>query len=251
MLVKHKILLLKIIYFLLIELIFIGVQIIVYVTPRSSFSHKSSEKIYQMEFGSLKEPGKPLRDSPAIVKDKNGSLRLELQRDHPMLVQHSQHHTQGWRANGDISLILSKSGPDSPSVDEIIATERYVSGYACKGSESTGSLVDLFNDTANASDKASGATAKSLCTKLLMDTVKRDISAVEASFELFVIPLYRCSHQFQTISMSGSRGLERTGATLTKSTSLDKYIERPAENHSSWYEYVSKTGKVPVVSVAQ
>ena len=107
-----------------------------------------------------------------------------------MLVQHSQYHTQAWRANGNISLIISKNGPDYPSVDEIIASERYVSGYACKGSDSTGALVNLFNDKANTSDETSGATAKSLCTELLMNTVKRDISAVEASFELFGLSLY-------------------------------------------------------------
>jgi hypothetical protein len=33
--------------------------------------------------------------------------------DHPMLVQHSRFHTQGWRANGDVSLFLSKSDPDN------------------------------------------------------------------------------------------------------------------------------------------
>ena len=177
--------------------------------PHSSASN-NGKKVCRMEFGSMESPGRILRDAPCLVKDKKGSLRLEMERDHPMLVQHSQYHTQAWRANGDISLILSKNGPDNPSVDEIIATERYVSGYACKGSDSTGALVNLFNDMANTSDETSGATAKSLCTKLLMNTVKRDISAVEASFELSGLPLYRCSHQFQSVSMSGSRVLERT-----------------------------------------
>ena len=133
-------------------------------------------------------------------------------------------------------------------MDEIIATERYVPGYACKGSDSTGALVNLFNDMANTSDETSGATAKSLCTTLLMNTVKREISAVEASFELSGLPLYRCSHQFQSVSLSGSRVLERTGATLTKSTPLDKYLSRPDGDNSSWYEYICKSGKVPVVS---
>ena len=214
--------------------------------PRGKTSDKT--KLCRMEFGSVEKPGKPLRSEPAIVKDKNNCDRLELERDHPMLVQHSQFHTQGWRANGDISLILSRSSPDDPSVDEIMATEKYVSGYACKGNESTGSLVDLFNDMANAADETAGATAKSLCTKLLMNTVKRDVSAVEASFELSSIPLYRCSHQFQSVSLSGSRVLERTGSTLTRNSSLDKYLERPAEDMSSWYEFICKSGKVPVIS---
>ena len=66
-----------------------------------------------MEFGTQFSSGKELRQTPAIITDKNGSLRLEMARDHPMLVQHSRFHTQGWRANGDVSLFLSKSDPDN------------------------------------------------------------------------------------------------------------------------------------------
>ena len=52
-----------------------------------------------------------------------------------MLVQHSQFHAQGWRTNGDLSLILSRSGSDNPTVDEIIATEKNISVHACKDNE--------------------------------------------------------------------------------------------------------------------
>jgi hypothetical protein len=120
-------------------------------------------------------------------------------RDHPMLVQHSRFHTQGWRANGDISLILSKSPPENPSVNGIIATEKYVSGYACKGNQPTGAIVDLFNDMVNCAGESTGASTKSLCNKLLMGIVKRDIPAVEASYELSSLPLYRSSHTFQIL----------------------------------------------------
>ena len=106
----------------------------------------------RMEFGSENNPGKELRDNPSIVLDKNRNERLEMARDHPLLVQHSRYHTQGWRANGDISIILSKNGPQNPSIDEIIATENYITGYACKGNEATGALVDLFNDTISSTD---------------------------------------------------------------------------------------------------
>lgn len=109
------------------------------------------------------------------------------------MVQHSKYYTQGWRANGDISLILSKSNPENPSVEEIMATEKYITGYACKGNEATGAVADLFNDMANAADESTGATAKSVCTKLLMNTVKRDVSAMEAAFEVSSLPLYRCT----------------------------------------------------------
>ena len=116
-----------------------------------------------MEFGTLSSPGKELRNTPAIVRDKNNSMPLEMPRDHPMLVQNSRLHTQGWRANGDISIIVSKSDPANPSIDEILAVEKYVTGYACKGNQPTGDIADLFQDMVNCADESSGATAKSLC----------------------------------------------------------------------------------------
>ena len=176
------------------------------------------------------------RDTPAIVKGKNNCMCLEIHRDHPVLVQHSKFHTQGWRANGDISLILSKSETENPSVEDIIATEKYVTGYACKGNQPTGELSnlfedlvntasDLFEDQVNTADETTGATTKFLCTKLLMGSVKRDISSVEASYKLSSTPLYRSSHQFQSVSVSGSRLLEKGGTTVTKCTTVfDKYI---------------------------
>jgi hypothetical protein len=43
----------------------------------------------------------------------------------------------------------------------------------------------LFKDIVNScSDISTSTTPKSMCTKLLMNTVKRDIPAVEASYEL-------------------------------------------------------------------
>lgn len=179
--------------------------------------HRCSDYCLQLPKNRSKSednPGKPIRNTPAIVRDKNNSLRLEMARDHPTIVQHSQFHTHGWRANGDISIIISKSNPENPSVDEIIATERYVSGYACKGNQPTGALVELFHDLAYNQDECSTANAKSICTKLLMNTVKRDISSVEASFELSSLPLFRCSHQFQSVRLTGSRVPDKKLALL-------------------------------------
>ena len=207
---------------------------------------KGNEKVCRMEFGSENSPGKPLRSKDEIVRDKNKSLRLEMKRDHPVLVQHSRFHTQAWRANGDISLILSKSDPKNPSVNEIIATEKYVSGYACKGNEGTGALVDLYkNMVTEAEDIESG---RSLITKLLMNTVKRDISAVEASYELCSLPLFRSSHAFTSVSLSGSRVFERNGSTISKSSVVDKYLSRNEEDNASLYSFVTRGSRVPVVS---
>ncbi|CAC5397335.1 unnamed protein product [Mytilus coruscus] len=81
-----------------------------------------------------------------------------------------------------------------------------------------------------------------------MGTVKRDISAVETSFELSALPLYRSSHAFQNISLTGARILEKNGSTATKQTPLDKYLSRPETDHCSWYNFICKSGKVPVIS---
>jgi hypothetical protein len=85
-----------------------------------------------------------------------------MSRDHPSLVQHSRFHTQGWRVNGDVSLIISKSDPENPSVEEILSVEKYVSGYACKGNQPTGAVVDLFNDLVNLTNLSSLLQVSSL-----------------------------------------------------------------------------------------
>ena len=156
-----------------------------WVTPKRGANQ--GKKVCRMEFGPKDIPGKELRDNPAIVKDKNGSLRLEMERDQPTLVQHSQYHPQGWRANGDISLILLKSSPENPSVEDIIVTEKYITGYACKGNEPTGAVVELFNDITNSADECTGASAQSVYTKLLMN--KRDVSSMEASYAGHIAPV--------------------------------------------------------------
>ena len=81
-----------------------------------------------MEFGSELRPGKKIHSNPEIV-DHNGAPHLEMPRDHTNVVQHSRYQLQSWRANGDVSLILSNSPPDNPSTDDIKAIIDYVCGY--------------------------------------------------------------------------------------------------------------------------
>ena len=212
---------------------------------------QTRERVCRMEFGSEFRPGKKVHSNPEIVEDHNGAPRLEMPRDHPHVVQHSRYQLQSWRANGDVSLILSNSPPDNPSTDDIIAIIDYVCGYACKDSEPTGATSDLFKDMVNAVDAADAdqVTGKSMCAKMLIKTVgRRDISGPEASFELSGLALWRCSRPFTYLSMSGSRRLERDGETATRSTPLDKYLARPRDEQSSWYHFASRNGNVPVVS---
>ena len=90
--------------------------------------------------------GKKFKEIPEIVEDHNGAPRLEMPLDHPRVVQHSRYQLQSWRANGDVSLILSNSPPDNLSTDDIIAVIDYMCGYACKDNEPTGATSDLFKD---------------------------------------------------------------------------------------------------------
>ena len=138
-----------------------------------------------MSNGVWKQQGKKLHNGPEIVGDHNGAPQLEMPHDHPCMVQHSRYQIQSWRANGDVSLILSSSPTDNPSTDDIIAIidYMYVCGYACKDSEPTGATVDLFKDMVNAVDAtdADQVTCKSMCAKMLIRTVgRRDISGPEA-----------------------------------------------------------------------
>ena len=79
-----------------------------------------------MEFGNKFCPGKKLHNGPEIVGDHYGARQLEMPHDHPCMVQHSRCQIQSWRANGDVSLILSSSPTDNPSTDDIIALIDYM-----------------------------------------------------------------------------------------------------------------------------
>lgn len=107
----------------------------------------------------------------------------------------------------DISLIVSQSCLDNPSVNEIIATEKYIIGYACKGNKTSEALSDLFSEMIDLS-ASKNETAQTFCQKYLTNTVKRDVSAVEVCYELAHSPLFRCSHSFQSVSMSVFRVFE-------------------------------------------
>lgn len=101
----------------------------------------------------------------------------------------------------------------------------------------------------NNSDGSSGKTLKSQCSNLLMNTLKIDISSVDASFELSSIPLFRSSHLFQSVSLTGCRVLQQSGInTITNSTIIDKYLSRHKNYHSSLYQFISKNGRVPVIN---
>ncbi|EDO32927.1 predicted protein [Nematostella vectensis] len=104
------------------------------------------ERVCRMEFGSEYHRGKPKREEPDIVADHNGADRLEMARDHPRVVQHSRYNLQSWRANCDLSVILSNSPPDNPSTDDIIAIVDYLCAYACQQEQLKTSLRTCLDE---------------------------------------------------------------------------------------------------------
>ena len=116
------------------------------------------------------------------------------------------------------------------------------------GGEPKRAVADLFNDFVNCADDSTGATPKSLYTRLLMTTVESDVSAVETAFEISSLPLYRSSHTFQSVSLSRSMVLEIDGNKLTKNTMLDKYTNREQDDICSLYNFISRAGKIAVIS---
>jgi hypothetical protein len=66
-----------------------------------------------------------------------------------------------------------------------------VSGYTCKRHRPTGAVVDLFNDLVNCTDE-SGATTKSICTKLLMQTdlENEELTWYNNIFHLMALNIY-------------------------------------------------------------
>jgi hypothetical protein len=102
----------------------------------------------------------------------------------------------------------------------------------------------------NCADDSTCTTAKSICSKLLIGTMKRDVSSVENSFEISGLALYRSFHTFQSGSFSGSRILDNSkgNTTLTKHNIIDKYVFTNENEKNSLYSFICKQGKVPVVN---
>jgi len=76
------------------------------------------------------------------------------------------------------------------------------------------------------------------------------VSSVEASYELSGLPLYRSSHTFQSVSLTGFRALDlsKPKSTVTRNTILDKYLNRDEQDKTSLYSFICRQGKVPVIS---
>ena len=83
--------------------------------------------------GSKKTKGFQLQDKAVIINDKRGFQRLELQRNHPTVLQTSLHLVRSWRANVDVQLLLYENYPINGDPQDIAKVTDYIVGYISKG----------------------------------------------------------------------------------------------------------------------
>ena len=200
--------------------------------------------------GQCDTPGWPTRSDPGVEPGPRGYEKIALPRNVRRMTQHSVIHTIGWKANGDVSVLLLRSDPDDPDPSEIARVCKYVLCYGCKGVEQPKIQRQLWADAVLGSDER--CEAKAICTKLLNATVaRRMITKAECMVEAGDLPLWGCSEVFTRVSLSGFRRLQTAGDTGTRDTLLDKYRRRPvAIDQVSLYNYVCSLGGVPVFTGA-
>ena len=82
--------------------------------------------------GRWNTPGRPTRQKPALEADPRGYDKLELERNVRLMTTRSATHTIGWRANGDVSVLLPHSDPGDPGRAESARVCKYVRRYGLK-----------------------------------------------------------------------------------------------------------------------
>ena len=124
----------------------------------------SKTKYCRQHFGTedpttKKTPGKDLHPFEALIIG-NDHPRYEGPRDHPRLIMHVKTHLMTWLANCDTQVLIDQ---------DLLALQKYIVGYACKGAVSTEDLITVFKHLVTSSD--STTSLKSLAHKLLMKIV--------------------------------------------------------------------------------
>jgi hypothetical protein len=87
----------------------------------------------ETECGKCDTEGKPLQETSVILCGKRGVEQLLLKRTKSRkVVQHSTSCLQCWRANVDVQLLVYRTHPNKPNMNEIENVIKYVVAYASK-----------------------------------------------------------------------------------------------------------------------
>ena len=178
------------------------------------------KKYCRFHFGDLdpetkKSSGKEIH--PFNAEITNGDHpRYEGPRDHPRHVQHVRLRILSWLANCDSQVLIDQ---------DLVALQKYISGYACKGAATTEDLIHVYRHLIQSVSEES--TVKNLAQRLLIKTVGMvDVPGAAADFINTGGRLHRCTRNFNPIGISGMRTLNVTGedGTATRQSRLDKFL---------------------------
>lgn len=172
-----------------------------------------------------------MQDTAAFVKDDNGHMQFKPARNDPLLNKYNEFIIQLWRANIDISPVISKK-----------ALITYLAKYIAKCEISSKGLDEILNSvlqTLNETDKARRAVQK----LFMRFCGERDISAQEVCHSLMGLSLYSSgTRKFVTVNFKTEEwtqiGTNDEGHDGTKygQTFIEKYKDRPQtmNNVSIW-----------------
>ncbi|XP_057310732.1 uncharacterized protein LOC130648690 [Hydractinia symbiolongicarpus] len=209
------------------------------------------KKYCRFHFGDLdpqtkKTSGKEIHPFHAVIT-KGEHPRYEGPRDHPRLMMHVKTRLLSWLANCDSQVIIDQ---------DLLALQKYIAGYACKGAASTEDLVHVYRHLIE--NTADGSTVKNLAQRLLQKIAGLvDVPGAAADFINSGGRLTRCTRNFRYIGISGFRALDTSGedGTVTKNSTLDKYLSdkrretEPEISLWNWSKKCNCTCKVDHVPV--
>ena len=177
-------------------------------------------KYCRFHFGDLdpdtkKTSGKETHPFHALITDGEHP-RYEGPRDHPRLVMHVKSRLVSWLGNCDSQVLIDQ---------DLMALQKYIAGYACKGAATTDDLIHVYRHLIESASEES--SVKSLAQRLLLKTVGMvDVPGAAADFINSGGRLHRCTRNFNRVGISGMRTLDVSAddGTVTKQSVLDKYL---------------------------
>lgn len=190
----------------------------------------------EQDYGKGNTPGFPLRDSPEMVRDFRGFMRLELPRNHRRILQTSLWLSQGWRANCDIQFLLYDCDPSFMDPSDIAKVTDYIVAYTCKGVESLWEEKAQTRGLILGAEEADGdiRDVKRLARRVMNKSVGEKLySKQETMVHAAGLDLFHCTQSFERISLSGSKRLDGT-----KSTFMSEYSRRTDDlQHLSLHQF--------------
>ena len=114
-------------------------------------------------------PGRETRPLPGIEPYPRGYEKLSLGGNVRCMTHHSVSHTTAWVENGDVIVLLLRSGPEDPDPSEIARVCKYVLRHGRKGVGRPRIHREIWRDAVLGYDERSDA--KAICTNRLNATV--------------------------------------------------------------------------------